>query len=206
MNGLREGGLEEDTIVFFTSDNGGTGGGAGANAHRLDFFRSNGTLRGQKGQLYEGGIRVPMIVRWKGRVRPNVVNNFPWAFWDVMPTFADLAGAPRPATDGISVLPAILNQPLEVDRFLYWETPAFDRSANRLRAGVPPQAVRWRDWKALRLKPGAPVELYDLRKDPSETVDVASTNLQVVRRIEHFLKTARTEPRPHDSGGFEFAR
>ena len=206
VKALHPQGLDESTVVFFTSDNGGTGGGADATGHRLDFFRSNGNLRGQKGQLYEGGIRVPMIVRWKGRVQPGTTNELPWAFSDVMPTFAELAGIRAPKSDGISVLPSILGRKQAPDRFLYWETPGFDRSANRIRPGLPPQAVRWGDWKAVRLKPGSALELYNLREDLSERNDVASEYPQAVRRIEEYLKTARTEPRPHNTGSFEFVR
>ncbi|MGH9629489.1 MAG: arylsulfatase, partial [Bryobacteraceae bacterium] len=111
--------LRDETIVFFTSDNGGTSGGG----HDVSFFNSNGRLRGQKGQLYEGGIRVPMIVRWPGKVKAGAVNETPWAFCDFLPTAAELAGAQTPrGIDGISVLPELQAKgSLPSGRVLYWE-------------------------------------------------------------------------------------
>jgi arylsulfatase A len=198
-------GLEQDTLVFVTSDNGAhTGDEKG-----FTLFQSNGPLRGEKGQLYEGGIRVPMIVRWTGRTPAGKTDPTPWAFWDVMPTLAELAGVPAPAgVDGISVVPLLLGQGsarLPRREFLYWEAPLWDMKASRFREDRMPQAVRFGKWKGIRIKPGAPLELYDLESDIGETKDVAAQNPGVVRRIEEFLKTARTEPRPHNTGSMKFA-
>jgi arylsulfatase A-like enzyme len=198
--------LDRDTIVFFTSDN----GGVSADGHDTRRFRSNGPFRGQKGTLYEGGIRVPMIVRWPGRVAPDTTNDRPWAFWDVLPTLAELAGARPPAgIDGVSIVPAILEERparQEASRFLYWEHLQFNRQTSALRTETMIQAVRTGDWKAVRPKPGVPVELYDLARDAGETMDVSANHPDVVARIEAYLRTARTEPRPHDTGTFEFRR
>jgi arylsulfatase A-like enzyme len=202
---LRDKGMDGNTLVFFTSDNGGTGGDSGP-GHRLDFFRSNGNLRGQKGNLYEGGIRAPMIARWKGRIREGAVSDFPWAFWDVMPTLAEIAGTDAPAGDGISVLPSLLGKSQNPERFLYWEQHGFDRSRNDLRRGSMSQAARHGDWKVVRQKPDAPLELYNLRRDPSETTDVSGRNPEIAARMESYLKSARSEPRPHNKGSFEFIR
>jgi len=201
---LAEFGLEKDTVVFVTSDNGAhSGEGKG-----FEFFRSNGPLRGEKGQLYEGGIRVPMIVRWPGRTPAGKTDSTPWAFWDVLPTLAELAGVKPPAgIDGISVAPLLRGEgasKLAKREFLYWETPVWENKAGRFREGVLPQAVRMGRWKALRAKPGAPVALYDLQTDIGETRDVSSQHPAEVRRIEEYLKTARTEPRPHNTGSMQF--
>ena len=199
LDRLRELGMEDNTIVCFSSDNGPHQEGG------VDpgFFASAGPLRGLKRDLYEGGIRVPLIVRWPGRIKPGRVNDDPWAFWDFLPTAAELAGAPAPANlDGISMLPALLGQP-QTNRheFLYWE---FHERGFQ-------QAVRMGDWKAVRLGPGRALELYHLKTDLGEKHDVAAQNPAVVARIEEHLKTARTDsaqwpvrapgPVPEKSGG-----
>lgn len=200
--------LDRDTVVFFASDNGGVSG----EGHDVNRFRSNGPLRGQKATLYEGGIRVPMIVRWPGRVTPNTTSSVPWGFWDVLPTLAALAGTRAPdGLDGISMLPAILGDRPAARRpsnheFFYWEHLEFNRQANTLRAGTMIQAVRMGDWKAVRLRPGAPLELYDLSHDVSEADDVAARHPDIVSKIQSYLATARTPPRPHDTGSFEYRR
>jgi len=200
--------IDRDTIVFFASDNGGVSG----EGHDVKRFRSNGPLRGEKATLYEGGIRVPMIVRWPGRVAAHTTSDVPWAFWDFLPTAAALAGIHAPeGLDGISVLATILGskpagheQPAR--EFLYWEHQQFDRQTSALRADAMIQAVRMGNWKAVRPKPGAPLELYDLARDIGETSDVAAAHPDVIARIETYLKTARTAPRPHDTGSFEYKR
>ncbi len=178
---LRETGLEENTLVFFTSDNGFT--------YTFPAFDSTGGLRGGKGQVYEGGIRVPMIARWPGRIQPGSRSDFLWTFWDVMPTLAELTGVrsiPRQC-DGISILPTLMGQPQKApERMLYWESPG-----RRLQ-----QAVRMGNWKAVRQGIEAPLELYDLERDPGETRDVAASHPEIVRRIEAYLREARTDS-PH---------
>jgi len=189
---LKELEIDEDTIVFFTSDNGGY---RLARPGEPDFFRGNGPLRGGKGTFYEGGIRVPMIVRWPGKVAAGATDDLIWAFWDVMPTLAELAGAKAPAgIDGISVLPRLLGRGQEQpDRFLYWE------KIPQGKGGTPAwsQAVRWGKWKAVRNKPRLPLELYDLDSDIGEKNDVAEGHPDVVARIESYLKTSRTVTRSY---------
>jgi arylsulfatase A len=200
--------LDRDTIVFFTSDN----GGVSADGHDVSRFRSNGPFRGEKTTLYEGGIRVPMIVRWPGRVAANATSDVPWAFWDFLPTVAELAGIRAPeGIDGVSVLPTLLDdkavrQPLSTREYFYWEHLTFDRKTSALRTHAMVQAVRLGDWKAVRPKQGAPLELYDLARDPGETRDVAARRPDIVARVESYLTTARTAPRPHDTGSFEYKR
>lgn len=204
MRMLADYGLEKDTVVFVTSDNGAHSG----DEKGFTLFRSNGPLRGEKGQLYEGGIRVPMIVRWTGKTAVGKVDRTPWAFWDVMPTLAELAGVAAPKQiDGISVAPLLRGESpskLRSREFLYWETPLWDMKNGRFRDDRMPQAVRFGKWKAHRAKPGAPLELYDLETDIAESRNVAAANPAIVRRIEEYLKTARTEPRPHNTGSMKF--
>lgn len=189
---LRKLKIDNNTIVIFTSDNGGY---RLARPGEPDFFRGNGPLRGGKGTFYEGGIRVPMIVRWPGRVAPNATDDFLWAFWDVMPTLADLAGAKTPQNvDGISVLPRLLGQAQEApDRFLYWEKIPQGKGGTAAWS----QALRWGKWKALRNKPRLPLELYDLAADIGEQNNIAGRHPEVIEKIESFLRTARTVARSY---------
>ena len=174
---LKKLGIEDNTIVFFCSDNGGAGNGG-------PMFNSNGSLKGGKGGFNEGGIRTPMIVRWPGKVPAGKVSDAPWYYADVMPTLAELAGVKPPTNiDGINVLPTLLGKQQNLDdRFMYWESP-------------PPklhQVVRWRNWKARRRKPDRPLELYNLVKDLGEERNIADRHPNVVSRFETYLKTART--------------
>ena len=178
---LKDLGLEDNTIVFFSSDNGPHREG-GADP---EFFDSHGPLRGIKRDLYEGGIRVPLIARWPGRVKAGVATDHVSAFWDFMPTLAGLAGAEFPAgTDGISMLPTLLGKPdgQKKHELLYWE---FHEDGSI-------QAVRMGRWKAVR-PVGKPLELYDLQADLGETNDVADSHPDVVAKIEKYLTMARTE-------------
>jgi arylsulfatase A-like enzyme len=175
---LKELGLDDDTLVIFSSDNGA--------AQRWEgIFDSSGPLRGRKRDLYEGGIRVPGIARWPGKIPAGTVSDAPWYFADFLPTAAALAGAEvPPAVDGISVLPTLLGKPQDLaERFMYWEF--FE--------GGFQQAVRWRHWKALRSRRGRPLELYNLAEDIGETRNVAADHPRVVARIEQYLETARTQ-------------
>ena len=176
-------GLARDTLVLFTSDNGPHREGG----HNPDFNDSNGPLRGIKRDLYEGGIRVPLIARWPGRIAAGSVSRQPVAFWDYLPTFAELAGAtPPPGLDGISFLPTLLGRAAaqRAHEFLYWEFHEGQATA---------QAVRMSHWKAVRLAPGRPLELYDLATDLGETKNVAAAQPDVVQRIEAYLRTARID-------------
>ncbi|HCO92641.1 MAG TPA: sulfatase, partial [Phycisphaerales bacterium] len=178
MKLLKELDIDERTLVFFCSDNGA--------ANRWEgIFDSSGPLRGQKTNLYEGGIRTPMIARWPGRIPAGKKNDAPWYFADVMPTLAELAGVTSPVNiDGISILPTLLGRRQRTDdRFLYWEFPA----------GKFQQAVRWRNYKAIRSAPGKVLELYDLSRDIAEKNDIAQETPDVIARIETYLKTARID-------------
>jgi len=177
---LRDLGIEQDTIVFFSSDN-GTHKEGGA---RPDFFKSSGPLRGIKRDLYDGGIRVPMLVRWPGRITPRV-SNAVWAFWDFLPTAAALAGVPERIPEGIdgqSIAAHLIDgQPID-HKPLYWE----------FHEGGYKRAARIGDWKAVWLKPDQPLELYDLSKDLGESNNLAAKNPDVVKQLKDFIETART--------------
>ena len=185
LDTLSAAGLDERTLVIFTSDNGGTFDVGGA---PTKFFQSNGNLRGHKTNLYEGGIRVPMIARWPGRIRAGTTSDHIGANWDMGATFAELAGAAAPPdTDGISIVPTLLGRGGQrTHDSLYWEFHA--RGASR--------AVRMGRWKGIRneaaKQPDGPIELYDLDADVSETKDVAAANADVVKRIETLMRTSRT--------------
>ncbi len=181
LNHLKKLGIEENTVIFFTSDNGPHKEGG----VKPDFFNSSGPLRGIKRDMYEGGIRVPMLVRWPGKIKPGAVSDQVWAFWDFLPTAADIARAqPPPNLDGISILPTLLGRKqTNQHEFLYWE---FHEKGSK-------QAVRMGDWKAVRLAPGQPLELYNLKTDLGETQNVAAEHPDIVAKIEDYLKTARTE-------------
>ena len=178
---LKQLGLDENTLVFFTSDNGSPGGGG-------PLFNSNGAFKGRKGTLNEGGLRAPMIVRWPGKVPASRVSDAAWYFADVLPTLAQLVGATVPKNiDGVSVLPTLLGQPQNLsERFLYWERPPTKFQ----------QAVLLGNWKALRSGPNQPLQIFDMVGDPAEQHDVAASHPDLVARFEAYLETARTES-PH---------
>ncbi len=188
-------GLGERTLVMFSSDNGPhLEGGADP-----DFFDSNGEYRGYKRDLYDGGIRVPTIARWPGTVEAGAVSDHLSAFWDVLPTFVELAGGLEPSDiDGISFLPELLGEAQENHDYLYWE---FHEQGGK-------QAVRLGNWKGVRVDleadPNAPLELYDLAADPAERRDVASDHPEVVERIVTMMQEAHVRsdvfPFPTDRG------
>ncbi len=180
LEAVRARGIERQTLIAFTSDNGPHAEGGGDPA----FFGSGGGLRGIKRDLYEGGIRVPLVVRWTGTIPAGRTSDFVAAHWDWLPTLADLAGvAPPPGIDGISIRRTLRGQRQPAHEFMYWE---FHERGFK-------QAVRMGDWKAVRLATGMPLELFNLKTDPSELDDVAAAQPAVVATIEKYLKTARTE-------------
>jgi arylsulfatase A len=177
---LGQRGIDRRTLVLFVSDNGPHQEGGGDPA----FFRSAGGLRGIKRDLYEGGIRVPMIARWTGVIPAGRSSNHVWAHWDVLPTVAAIAGARTPpGLDGMSMATALRGETQPTHSYFYWE---FHERGFQ-------QAVRMDRWKAVRLRPGSPLELYDLEVDLHEEHNVAAANPDVISRIEKYLETARTE-------------
>jgi len=190
---LKELKIDEKTIVFFCSDNGA--------AQRLDgVLDSSGPLRGFKRSMYEGGIRVPLIARWPGKIRTGTESEHLCYFADMMPTFADLAGALpfMPAdVDGLSIVPTLMGRADDQKKheFLYWEWQLYNWGR---RKNVPDglmQAVRMGKWKAVRHKSNIPFELYDLSSDIGEKNNVAAGHPEIVAKIEAYIKCDRIEPR-----------
>ncbi|MCD8313165.1 MAG: arylsulfatase [Bacteroidales bacterium] len=183
---LEEKGVADNTLVIFTSDNGPHREG-GANP---DFFDGYGPLRGIKRDMYEGGIRVPFIARWPGRIEEGVTTDRAVAFWDMLPTFADLLGEPevsqREHSDGVSALPVLTGEGAVPEHpYFYWE---FHESGGR-------QAVRLGDWKGVRLNVGndqTSFELYNLAEDLHEDHNVADEHPDITRVIQDIMDDART--------------
>jgi arylsulfatase A-like enzyme len=181
---LKELALDENTIVLFSSDNGAVFALCGTDPK---FFESNGPLRGYKQDLFEGGIRVPLLARWPGKIQAGSVSDHASAFCDLMPTLCELAGIETPATDGISYLPALLGKPgQKAHEFLYWE----------YHGGGGAIAVRMGDWKALRLgvkkSPDAPVQLYNLADVIGESRDVAAEHPELVAKAREIMTREHT--------------
>lgn len=188
MDRLAHYGLDENTLVVFTSDNGPTYDRLGGSDS--EFFHSTAGLRGFKGSLYEGGIRVPMIARWSGKIKPNTSSDRPGAFWDFMPTFAEMVGVETPSdTTGLSLMAAFLGEEdAKEPDYLYWEFPAYGGQ----------QAIRQGKWKAVRQdmrRKGNPnplkVELYDLEQDRGEQYDVSAEHPELVQKLTTMMATAR---------------
>lgn len=176
---LKKLGLDKNTLVIFTSDNGPTyAGGVDAG-----FFESAGPLRGLKGSVYEGGICVPFIARWPGKIEPGSETDHVSAFWDFLPTACEIIGVEPPADiDGISYLPTLLSKKNEqkTHHHLYWELGGR-------------QGIRMGDWKLVRTRPGRKIELYNLAQDIGEKNDVGKENPEILAKMTEMLTTARTE-------------
>lgn len=182
---LDELGLDDNTIVMFTSDNGATYNLGGADS---PFFKSAGPLRGRKGGIWEGGIRAPLVARWPGKIEPGEVTDSVSAFWDILPTCTDLAGVETPeGLDGVSLVPTLLGRPdeqVEHDH-LYWEFPSYSGQ----------QSVRIGDWKGVRRnmrKGNMGIQLFNLADDIGETRDVADEHPDIVTKMERIMRTDRT--------------
>lgn len=185
VNKLKSLHLDQNTLIIFTSDNGPHAEGG----NDYVFFNSNGGFRGIKRDLYEGGIREPMIASWPAMIKPGTVSGQAGAFWDFFPTFAHLIGQPVPKNlDGISILPTLTGKgKQEQHNYYYWE---FHENGGR-------QAVLMGKWKGVRLNvfkaPDADIELYDLSTDPKETKNMATMNPLVVKRIREIMKISHEE-------------
>ena len=182
---INELGLEDSTLFIFSSDNGTTYTGG----VDYKFFDSVDSLRGLKGSVYEGGIRVPMIARWKGRIQPGQVSDRISAFWDILPTLCDVAGAGIPAdTDGLSLLPTLMGEKnAPGHKFLYWEFRDYGGQ----------QAVRMGNWKGVRTglrkkDSDTRIQLYNLRNDVSEKQNVAGEHPEIVARLKPIFTRARS--------------
>lgn len=184
-------GIEENTVILFASDNGTHREGG----HDPFFWNSNGSYRGIKRDLYEGGIRSPFLVRWPGRIPAGSESDHISAFWDILPTMAELTGQPEPAqSDGISLLPTLLGEGVQAKHayiyheFINWKAKAYAK-----------RSLRKDNWKAVQIakennpaKGFHPIELYDLSMDPGETQDLSTQFPNVVAELERLMDEAHT--------------
>ncbi len=189
---LKKAGIDDNTVVSFTSDNGPTSAGG----YQPEFFDSNGIYRGAKRDLYEGGIRVPFLVRWPAKIEAGRESDHPSAFWDFLPTACDLAGVEKPnGIQGISYAPTLLGNEQPKHDFLYWE---FHEKGGKV-------AIRQGDWKVVgvdrsKAKP-KPFELYNLKDDISETNDLAKKHPE---KLHELVKTMQTHRKSSEVAGWNF--
>ena len=182
---LKELKLDEKTLVIVAGDN-GSSFAPNSEIGKLFDQTMGGKLRGFKRALYEGGLRQACVARWPGVVPVNKVSDEPWAFWDFLPTCAEIIGAKLPAeakTDGVSILPLLKGGAAPKRDCLYWE----------LHEGASLQAIRFGDWKAVKNGPAAAVELYDLKADPGEKTDLAAKHTDVVAKAVKLMADARED-------------
>jgi arylsulfatase A-like enzyme len=179
---LEELGIRENTIIAFASDNGPHQEGG----NDPDFFNSNGEYRGYKRDLYEGGIKTSLIVNWPGKIKAGSISDHISAFWDLLPTFAELAGEKIDTNlDGISFVPTLLGKPGQIQHdYLYWE---FIEQGGK-------QAIRKGAWKAVRLnlkkEANPPIELYNLDEDPAESNNIADLHPDIVLEMSKLFQEA----------------
>ena len=181
MAKIKELGIDKDTFVFFTSDNGPHQEGG----NDPDFNNSNGPLRGIKRDLYEGGIRVPTFARWPGHIKAGTTSDLISAFWDFFPTACDLAGVATPkGLDGLSMLPSMLGKDKNQQKhiYLYWE---FHERNKKI-------GVRFGDWKVIKFVNDGHIEAYNLKDDLGEQNNVAAEKPDIVEQGLAYMKTART--------------
>lgn len=196
---LREKGLLNNTLILFTSDN-------GANRGFARFFKSNGPLRGTKRDLYEGGIREPMIAFWPGKIKAGKVSDHITAAWDFLPTLCELANVNIPDhIDGLSFLPVLTGKKQKDHDFLYWEYYQYNYNWYKKDDKLPRnyltnRAVRYGKWKAVQnhmyRDKDAPIELYDLSTDIGEQHNVAEAHPDVIKKIKGFFEKSSTPNAP----------
>jgi len=205
---LKELRIDDNTIIFFASDNGG--------ARRFEgVHNSCGTMRGQKRSMYEGGIRVPMIARWPGKIRAGTVSDLPWYFPDVMPTLAELAGVSNEVPqdiDGISIVPTLLAKgPQKKHEYMYWDDTWYHNEGVRMgkwkgvrrnrKFEVNPNVAKHRGkWKGMKHESG-PVEVYDLSKDRGERNNLAEEFPDIAKKLGELMDKAWVEPRSQEDDG-----
>ncbi len=186
---LKEEGIYENTIIMFTSDNGPSGAGG----NDVKYFNSGGIFKEEfgwgKGFLHEGGIRVPMLVSWKGHIQPQTTTNHISGFWDVLPTFCDILGIETPTeTDGTSFLPTLLGEKQKQPEYIYYEFPEYGGQ----------QSVRIGDMKAIRQnlqKGNLEIKLYDLNKDITEQNNIAEDNPKLIEDAKEIMKSEHHVPK-----------
>ena len=183
---LKQPGIYEQTLIFFVSDNGYSASGYARDPSLDDLFHHRGPWKGEKGNINQGGLRVPALAHWPGRIQPGTESDLPWAFWDFLPTAAEVADAAPPTNiDGLSILPTLLGESERQQSrdYLYWE--ARDE-----------QTLRLDDWYIYRSHPDSPVEIYDAIHDPGQTADLAASESEIVTRAEAIFAEAHT-PTPY---------
>ena len=184
---LKDEGLYENTLIIFTSDNGPTFNG-GSDSPWFDSAKPFKSEFGWgKTSVKEGGIRVPMIAVWKGKIKPNTETDHISAFWDIMPTFCEIAKVESPQTDGISFLPTLVNKKQKEHEYLYWEFSEIDGAV----------AVRMEKWKGIISnihKGNREIELYDLNLDPREHTNIAKYHPEIVEQIKARMIEAHETP------------
>lgn len=179
---LKELDLDSNTLVVFSSDNGPQGPDEGG--YDATLFDSNGPFRGLKRDLYEGGIREPMIARWPGTIKPGQTSRLIGVQYDLLQTFAEIAGARTPAgTDGVSIFPTLLGRRQPPRPYIYWE----------FHEGGFAQAVRAGRWKAVRRGVKGPLEIYDLETDVGEKRDVSREQPGLIKNMEEIMSREHVE-------------
>jgi arylsulfatase A-like enzyme len=188
---LKELGIDENTIVMFSSDNGAHKEGG----HDPLFWNSTGSLRGHKRDMHEGGIRTPMLTRWPAEIKAGRKTQHLSAFWDIVPTMAEIIGQPVPEkVDGISFLPTLKGKKSQKNHeFLYWE---FTKGDDQIIFSQSVRSGKWKLYKQVK----QPVELFDLDKDPYEQNDLAKKHPEIVERMESYIKKAHV-PLPSQKEG-----
>lgn len=180
--------IDDNTIVIFTSDNGTHTEGGRTAEDVFDCFQSSGPFRGRKRDMYEGGIRVPFILKWPAAVKAGSISDFQAAFWDILPTFTEVAGGKPVAKSGLSILPSLKGEHQRPHGVLYWE----------FYEGGFKQAVRFGNWKAIRFynNNNAPLrtELYDLGTDPGEKNDISTSYPSKVKELEQLMNKEHSKP------------
>ncbi|MDX1284193.1 MAG: sulfatase-like hydrolase/transferase [Draconibacterium sp.] len=193
---LDEMGELDNTLILFSSDNGPHHEG-----HNHEYFNSNRELHGFKRDLYEGGIRVPMLAYWKGKIEPGTVTNHISGFQDILPTFADAAGIEPPEkTNGISILPLLTGKEQNKHKSLNWEFQHVGWG-KKLPNGGFRQSARIENWKGVRYGINTETELYNLSEDISEKNNLASEHPEIVKQMEKIFKENRSETKGFPYGG-----
>jgi len=192
----------DNTIILYTSDN-GAHFSENENGHDLEFFDSNGNLKGGKRDLYEGGLRVPLLVFWKDKIQAGATSDHISAFQDLMPTFAEIIGQEKPSTsNGISFLPLLIGQKQEKHEYLNWEIQLSGWFQTLPNGGFR-QSVRIGNWKGVRYGIDSAIELYDLSEDEDESLDVSNNYPDIIERINNIFKNKRDETPAFPYGGIK---